>query len=572
MLAPPNSRAPGNAVQFARDAMICLSDEPMHSSMSQATLDRLDRLNKIGVALSAEKDMPQLLEMILLGAQAITRADGGTLYTMTPQRSLRFEIIRTDSRHIAMGGTGGVPIPFPPIELYNQDQQPNDRMVVAYAVLHDCTVNIADAYSEAGFDFSGTRTFDAQTGYRSQSFLTIPMKNHENDIIGVLQLINKQDPHSGAIVAFDDADRRLAESLASQAAVALTNKKLIAELNGLFEAFIQLIAAAIDEKSPYTGGHCRRVPVLTLMLAEAASGVQTGSLKDFTLTQPDRYELSIAAWLHDCGKITTPEHVVDKSTKLETLFDRIHRVDVCFEIVQRDAEIERLRRQLALAKNSQQQETIPADEQDAAMSTQLMDERDFLRRANLGGEFMSAADQERVRTIATRSWIDLDGKPRSLLTENEVENLCIARGTLTPAERAVINKHISATIKMLESLPFPKHLRRVPEYAGGHHERMDGKGYPRGLTREQMSVPARVMAIADIFEALTAADRPYKKAKPLSESLGILGRMKREQHIDAELFDVFLDQKVYLHYAQQYLQPEQIDIHEPHEIPGYPFE
>lgn len=536
-----------------------------------AALDRLDRLNQIGVALSAEKDMPRLLEMILLGAQAITHADGGTLYTMTPQRSLRFEIIRTDSQHIAMGGTSGTPIPFAPLELYHPDGQPNDRMVVAHAVLHDRTVNIADAYSEAGFDFSGTRAFDAQTGYRSQSFLTIPMKNHENDIIGVLQLINKHDP-AGAVIAFDDDDRRLAESLASQAAVALTTKKLIAELNGLFEAFIQLIATAIDEKSPYTGGHCRRVPVLTLLLAEAASRAQTGSLKDFTLSAQDRYELSIAAWLHDCGKITTPEYVVDKATKLETLFDRIDLVEARFDILRRDAEIARLHGQLAALRNGKPQTAAPLDEHDAAELAQLKEEREFLRRVNRGGEFMPVEDQQRVRAIAARRWIDLDGEARPLLTENEVENLCIARGTLTSAERDIINNHIVTTIKMLESLPFPKHLRRVPEYAGGHHERMDGKGYPRGLTREQMPVPARVMAIADIFEALTAADRPYKKAKTLSESLSILGRMKREQHIDAELFDVFLQQKVYLHYARQYLQPAQIDIDEPHEIPGYPFE
>ena len=314
------------------------------------------------------------------------------------------------------------------------------------------------------------------------------------------------------------------------------------------------------------------MPVLTLLLAEAASRAQTGSLKDFTLTQQDRYELSIAAWLHDCGKITTPEYIVDKATKLETLFDRIGLVEARFDIMQRDAEIARLRGRLAAGSNGQEQAAAALDERYATVLARLKDEREFLRRANIGGEFMSPADQERVRAIATRTWIDQDGKSCPLLTANEVENLCIARGTLTLAERNTINNHIVTTIKMLESLPFPKHLRRVPEYAGGHHERMDGNGYPRGLKREQMSVPARVMAIADIFEALTAADRPYKKAKTLSESLSILGRMKREQHIDAELFDVFLQQKVYLHYAQQYLEPSQMDINEPHEIPGYPFE
>lgn len=532
---------------------------------------RLERLNAIGAALSAEKDTPRLLEMILLGAKAITNADGGTLYTVTPDRRVQFEIIRTDSRKIAMGGTSGVAIPYPPIPLVDAQGRPHDHMVVAYSVLHERTVNIADAYSEQGFDFSGTRAFDAKTGYRSRSFLTIPMKNHEGDVIGVLQLINKQDSRNGAVIPFDHDDERLAESLASQAAVALTNKRLIAELKGLFESFIQLIATAIDEKSPYTGGHCRRVPVLTMLLTEAAHHSELGSLKDFTLNDADRYELEIASWLHDCGKITMPEYVVDKATKLEALFDRIHLLDARYEIAQRDAQIENLQRRLAAVECGDTVALADAERDYQQTLVRLRGDRDFLRHCNLGAEFMTVADQERVRVIAHQKIRTAEGGEMPLLSENEVYNLCVSRGTLTAEERAIINNHIVATIKMLESLPFPKHLRRVPEFAGGHHERMDGKGYPRGLKREQMSVQARAMAIADIFEALTASDRPYKKANTLSEALVILGKMKREQHIDPELFDVFLQQKVYLTYAQQYLAQEQIDITEPHEIPGYPF-
>jgi HD-GYP domain-containing protein (c-di-GMP phosphodiesterase class II) len=433
-------------------------------------------------------------------------------------------------------------------------------------------VNIADAYSEAGFDFSGTRNFDKKTGYRSKAFLTVPMSNHQSEIIGVLQLINSKDPASGEVGPFSHSDQRLAESLASQAAIALTNRQLINQLEKLFESFIALINTAIDEKSPYTGGHCQRVPTLTMMLAEAVNDTAEGPLRDFSMTETDRYELKIAGLLHDCGKVTTPVHVVDKATKLETICDRINLVDTRFEVLKRDLEIAALNQMLELLRRG------PPDAAGLSKIGQGLQEalrqverdREFLRRCNIGAESMPPDDQERVRKIGTGyKWIDSSGKTVDFLTEDETKNLTIARGTLTQEERATINHHIVATIKMLEALPWPKHLRNVPEYAGGHHERMDGKGYPRGLTREQMSVQARVMGIADIFEALTAKDRPYKRGKTLTESLNILGRFKLNGHIDPDLFDVFIRKKVYLRYAEQFLDREQIDEVDESAIPGY---
>jgi HD-GYP domain-containing protein (c-di-GMP phosphodiesterase class II) len=538
-------------------------------SEQQELLKRLERLNAIGVALSAERNNQRLLEMILLGVKEITNADGGTLYTVTDDARLKFEIMRTQTLDIAMGGTTGKEIPFPPLPLYLADGTPNLNMVAAYAVLNDRTVNIPDAYEAEGFDFSGTRKFDESTGYRSKSFLTIPMKNHENEIIGVLQLINAIDPETNEIVTFSPANQQLVESLASQAAVALTNHNLIEGLKDLFEAFIELIADAIDEKSPYTGGHCQRVPELTMMLADAANRTRVGPLKDFSMSEKDIYELRIAAWLHDCGKVTTPESVMDKPTKLSTIFDRIHLVEQRFELLKKQAECDMLRKQLEAMKSGQSLDVAKLDIQLTAFKQQLDEDRDFLCNANIGGEFMRPEHQQRVRDIAAYTLLDAEGKPTNLLTENEIYNLNIARGTLTSEERTIINNHIVVTINMLESLPYPKDLRRVPEYAGGHHERMDGKGYPRGLTREQMSVPARVMGIADIFEALTSRDRPYKKAKTLSESLNILGKMKLDNHIDPDLFDVFIREKVYLRYAQQFLEPEQIDEVDESLIPGY---
>ena len=532
-------------------------------------VQRLEQLNAIGASLSAERDINRLLETILTAAKSITRADGGTLYRVADDRTLRFEIMRTSSLKYYLGGTTGNAVPFYPIQLY-RDGKPNHSMIAAYVALTGETVNIPDAYTAEGFDFSGTRAFDSKTGYRSKSFLTVPMRNHENEIIGVLQLINAHDPDTGEIVPFSSSDQRLTESLASQAAIALTNRMLINQLEELFESFINLINSAIDEKSPYTGGHCQRVPTLTMMLADAATDSKEGPLAEFEMSEKDRYELKIAGLLHDCGKVTTPVHVVDKATKLETIFDRIHLIETRFEVLKRDAEIELLKARAELAERS-----APMVEREAAEARyrervrELNEDRSFLRACNIGVESMREEDAERVRMIARYRWTDSAGYEANFLTEDEVKNLTIRSGTLTPEERQVINHHIVATIRMLESLPWPRHLKNVPEYAGGHHERMDGKGYPKGLTREQMSVQARVMGISDIFEALTAKDRPYKRGKTLSESLEILGRFKQSGHIDPDLFDVFVRKKVYLRYAEAFLDSEQIDSVDESKIPGY---
>tara|TARA_S200000501_G_scaffold379008_1_gene446211 strand:+ start:7696 stop:9312 length:1617 start_codon:yes stop_codon:yes gene_type:complete len=515
--------------------------------------EQIHRLSEIGMALSTEKNTDALFEMILDEATRITRADGRTLYTVNKQGNLNFEILSNDTMNQRMGGTSGLSIPYYPVKLYLENGKPNNSNVSAYVALTGETVNIKDAYeTKKGFDFSGTKAFDKKNKYRSQSFLTVPLKNHENEIIGVMQLINARNENN-QVISFDKLMQEQVESLSSQGAVALTNKRLVEELKTLFEAFIKLIATAIDKKSEYTGGHCERVPIITMMLADAMNDIREGKFQDFSMTEEERYELYIAAWLHDCGKVATPPHIVDKSTKLETIFDRIELIKTRMEIVKRDAEIVLLKSQLN-GKNSKN-----SAEKYNEKIKKIDDDFKFLQSCNIGGEFMLPEKQKRVKQIA-KGTIFLDGKKQFLLSEEEVRNLNIAKGTLLPEEREIINDHIVITIEMLEQLPYPKQLRNVPEFAGGHHEKLDGTGYPKKLKANEMSVQAKIMAIADIYEALTAADRPYKDGKKLSQAMRIMGFMKNDYHIDEDIFELFVKSGVYKEYANKFISGNQIDV------------
>ena len=507
------------------------------------SVQMVKRLTAIGMALSGAGNLDRLLEIILLEAKDIANADGGTLYYLNEDNRLEFSIIRNDSLGISYGGESGEKAVLKPLNLYDPvTGTPNYSTLAAYAVLMKKTVNIPDVYSADGFNFEGAKAFDLQHHYHTESIITVPMVSHSGDVMGCLQLVNAKDV-SGTVIPFSSQLEELVQSLASQAAVTLETQKLVDAQKKLLESFIQMIAQAIDAKSHYTGAHCERVPMLTNMLARAACAAQDGPFKDFNLSEEEKYELHIAGWIHDCGKVATPVHVMDKSTKLETISDRIELVKTRFEVLKRDAKIEMLE---ALAQAGADRAVLETQMQ--ANLAQLESDCAFIEKINIGGEFMSDADVARLATIAAYA-----------LTENEAYNLGTRRGTLTTEERTIMNDHMVHTCNMLDALPFPKHLKRVPEYAGGHHERMDGKGYPKGIKAGTMSIPARMMAIADVFEALTAADRPYKPAKKLSEAIQIMGNMKRDNHLDPGLVDFFITSKTYLEYAHMYLAQELID-------------
>lgn len=554
------------------------------------TIDRLrltiSRFMYINRVIAAEKDFNTLLVKILDEIVATTETQAGILYltdnagnTLLPfaSRCAHGRSLEREFSALPLSSEGGLPV----------RAAMQERSLSAKASVEELTLmglmKLPDLLNEAPTDLLAT-----------------PLYSRSNELVGVILLI-EDGPLDPALVRFTEA-------LSGSAAVSLEARRLIAAQQELFESFIQLIAGAIDAKSPYTGGHCARVPELTKLLAQAACEATDGPYKDFSLSRDEWESIHVAAWLHDCGKITTPEFVVDKATKLETIYDRIHEIRMRVEVMKREAEILRLRETLT-------ESGIKFDEAELNKElAELNDDFAFIAQLNQGGEFLDEHKLERMQRMAKKHWTrtlddrlgvsqaELDRKncapapvlpveeplladkpehlfprleaeqlpadnrwgfkmavPELLYHQGELHNLAIHRGTLTDEDRYKINEHIIQTIKMLENLPFPKHLQNVPEFAGGHHEKMDGTGYPRGLTKDEMSPVARMMAVADIFEALTAADRPYKKGKTLSEAIKILSFMVKDQHIDPDVFKLFLESGMYKIYADRYMRPEQID-------------
>ena len=523
-------------------------------------LSHIEQLAQIGLALSIEKNIDILLEMIVDAARDLTGADAGTLYLVDETSNcLNFQILQNDTMNTRMGGTSGIEVTLPPVPL-EVDGRPNHANVSSYCALTGDVINIPDVYEAEGFDFTGPRKYDEATGYRSKSMLVIAMKNHENDIIGVLQLLNAKDIDTGQVVPFSTEYVNLIGSLASQAAVALTNAELVQDLRDLLYSFIKSIATAIDEKSPYTGGHFNRVVELTMMIAHKINQTKKGPFASVQFSDDELEELKISAWMHDVGKITTPEHVVDKSTKLETIFDRIDLVETRFRLIAKTIENECLLAKLAHieAKGSDKKKLAEMDEKLLRDIGELNAERDFLVNCNTPKEFMDDGKLDRLNSIAKKKFV-IDGTTYNYLTDDELSNLSIRKGSLTDKERNVIEGHASLTRKMLDQLPFPKKLANVASYASSHHEKLDGTGYPLGLNADQLPVQSRIMAVADVFEALTAGDRPYKKPMKLSQAVKILGFMKNDKHIDPDIFDLFINENIYREYAEKQLKPEQID-------------
>tara|TARA_B100000029_G_scaffold514204_1_gene616142 strand:- start:157 stop:1737 length:1581 start_codon:yes stop_codon:yes gene_type:complete len=514
------------------------------------TTNNLKKLIDIGRALSREKNIDVLLEKILIEAKVISNSDGGTIYLVIDDgKKLNFEIMHTESLNIKWGGTSDpVPDTIYPVKIYNDDGEKNIHNVAAVCALEGRTINIDDAYADKKYDFSGTKGVDEKYSYHSKSFLTVPLKNHKDKVIGVLQLINAQKDDK--IISFSEELVDLVEALSSQASVALTNQLLVDEQKELFRSFIKLVSEALEKKDAVTGGHCNRVPILTMMIADEINADKTGLFKNFIFSDDELDELYVSGWLHDFGKVATPEHIMGKSTKLEGLYDKIDEIKFRFEILKRDIQIEFYKKAI---------ETSNVETQSIRSKLEsINDDLSFLEKSNLGGEFMSDELKQRIAEIGKRS-IVVNGKKTSILNDDEIDFLSISKGTLSKKDRKIMEDHVVLTYDLLSKLPYPDHLKQVPFYAGCHHEKINGKGYPNGYSGDKLPIQARIIAIADVFEGLTAPDRPYKKGYKLSKALTILKYMVEDGEIDKDLFNLFITKKLYLTYANEMIHKDQID-------------
>lgn len=538
-------------------------------------------------ALNTESDYALLIEKIIRVARRYCSADGCFYFSVKDNKFINLEYLRVNSLNIDRLGSENMAL-FPSVFLPDIKNK-RIKTPVEHCAFNREIINSSNIFN-TDFDTSFLSGFDQKFNYSTVSFLAFPLTDRKNNLIGIVQFINAQD-NNGKIINFTDDVQRNLLSICQLISISIENKNLRESYAQLLESFIEVLARAIDAKSPYTGAHCQRVPIIARLLATAAVEEDEGKLKNFDMDADDWYTLHIASWLHDCGKITTPEYIVDKATKLETIHNRIHEIRNRFEILRRDAHIEYLQKRL---NNIDSKQHLQAEF--VARVRQLEDDFRFVAHCNIGDNALSDDDVTRLEKISQQqftryfnrmlglSWAENEAvkdkelfshPARENLLQNrgdqvlgpynlgELYNLEVRQGTITKEERNKINEHIVVTIDMLKALPFPKELSKVVEYAGAHHERVDGKGYPNGLTGDQMSVPAKIMAIADIFEALTATDRPYKKPKKLSEVLRIMQDMKNTGHIDPDLYDVFIRRRVYMDYAEQYLDKKQIDeIHE----------
>jgi len=518
-------------------------------------------LAEIGKAMSAERDPATVLELILSQARKYTTADAGTLYMLTPDhQELVFHVMHNETLKSFGGGTSGNEIDLPNVSLYETNGEPNHANVCAHVAVTAETVNIPDVYEAQGFNFDGPKKYDSMTKYRSQSMLVIPMKNHEDEILGVLQLINAKDRQTGVVIPFSHEVVDLAVALASQAAVLLTQQQLIDDLKNLFESFIRAIAMAIEEKSNYTGGHIGRVAELTMRIADMVNSLDEGPFADTQFSADQMDELRIAAWMHDTGKITTPEFVVDKANKLETIVDRIELVKTRWQAIKLERALTAEQAKVKLMQGPFDPSQIQAIDEACKKDLARLDEDlEFLEITNQGGEFLADDKLERLNALA-RERYQVNGIEHLFLQEDEVLNLSIRKGTLTEDEREKINDHASMTKKILDSLPWPKKMQDVPSIAAAHHEKLDGTGYPLGLQESQISLQSRIMAVADIFEALSASDRPYKQPMPLSQAIKILGFMVKDNHIDEDIVALLTKSGMLLSYAKEYMKSEQIDV------------
>ncbi len=547
---------------------------------------QLDILSIAGAELSKEQEQSSALALILYTARNLTNADAGTVYSVKDEfyddpfnpgelkaKFLVFEEMHTESKNFYNTRPDAPPVPM------EIDGKPNSNNVCAYCANAGKIINIPDAYHEEGFDFSGAKKYDAMNDYRSKSMLVLPLRDHENQINGVLQLINRQTAE-GEVVPFTKSDQTIVQAMSYQAAISLTTQKLLHEQVRLFDAFVRVLAEGLGEKSNYTYGHINRVAELSLLLAEEVSQWDEGLYQQIQFNKHQMEELRLAGWMHDIGKLTTPEHVVSKPIKLHLLWDRFELIVQRYNSKIKDIEIEALNLKIeGLEKNESPEyfEKITLEKQTKIDA--LIVDLQLLNRCNIGGEFLKDEDKEIIlknSKFHTKSFLNIkreiiadvqqitqvspqkEEQTEPLISEEEKDFLLISKGTLSDEERKIINDHAERSWNWLMRLPFPKKKMKLPLYAGAHHETLKGTGYPNLLKANQLPIQSRIIAVADIFEALTASDRPYKQPMNMDKALTILGYMVKDGDLDAELVRIFLKSNLYKKYAEKFMDKNQI--------------
>jgi len=487
----------------------------------------------------------------------IANADGITFYN----KSLEFKILKNRSMNVYLGGMSNKEIKLPPVPIFDESGKPNLQLMVNKTLHSKKKIIISDVYKYNGrykLEFQGPKNFDKATGYRTKSILTMPIIDYEGNAQGVIQIVNALNFETGETISFNKKIVSDLENFTKQVGSYMNQRKLLKDMENLFESLIQLIAKAIDKKSHYTGKHCERVPILTEMISEELCRQKDGAFKKFNLSKDEKNELRIAAWLHDAGKIATPPHVNDKATKLERIIDGIELIEHRIEILKKDAEIDFLKKKFILLQND---DSKGLEKAELIMNNKIElynNYMELLDDVNIGGEQLEKSKINHIDK-AHREKLVVNGKTLSLLDNYEKNALSIQRGTLDDNERNKINEHVSITYDLLKEIPFPNNLKDVPTIASNHHEKLDGSGYPLGKMDNDLSLQSRILGFSDIFEALTAPDRPYKKANTLSESLDIMYEMCIRGKIDKEIFKVFLDKKLYMKYAYKHIHKNQID-------------
>ncbi|QKF63141.1 c-di-GMP phosphodiesterase, class II (HD-GYP domain) [Campylobacter mucosalis] len=504
---------------------------------------QFEKILNINLELADEENLDEILKMILTYTRELTHSDGGTLYMISPDRKfLDFKVIENESLGIHLSGHNGEKL-WDSLPLYLDDTTPNHTMIATISALENKVINISDVYNSNEYDFEGVRAFDEKYGYHSSSMLTIPLVNHENEVIGVIQLINKISNKNEATI-YNKTDEKIAKIFSRQAGMVLTTTQLILSLEEFLNAFVSTIASAIDAKSKHTINHITKMAKLAPLIATSISNDKT-IYKDVTYSKADMDEIELAAKLHDIGKISMPETIMDKATKLQRIIDGIELIKDRLEIIKRDKEILFLKNEIS-------------KEQFDAEIKELDDDMKFIQKVNKGSEFMRVEDTKRIILMSKYTYMR-EGIKAYLLSEQERYNLLIEKGTLTKEEKDVMNSHAQLSIDMLKVLPFPKKYQNVFHIAVNHHEKLNGKGYPRGLSEADLTLEDRIMILADIFEALTSHSRPYKGAMKLSEAFSILDAMADRNEIDKQMLEFFKTSDALKQYVKEELSPEQVD-------------